>query len=246
MAEEETSTPKYIVKKKVAEKELSSLNKGHRQRLKDRFLKHPKSFEDSYELLELLLTYSIPQKDVKPLAKRLLASFGTIDGVLFAPNDLLLEFKDVKENTLVLFKLFRSIYLKILQEKAMRKSHGGDWRSVLDYCSGLARKEVKEHFYLILLNSLNDVLEIIEMERGSVNEVNICIREILEVLIKSHSVSFALFHNHPSGNTQPSARDIATTRDIKQMADQINVQLYDHFIFGPNGEKSSFRQLGYL
>ena len=238
--------PKYILTEKDAKSEMAALNKGHRQRLKDRFLQHPETFVDSYELLELLLTYSIPQKDVKPLAKKLLLHFRTLDAVLFAPEDILLDFKDIKQNTLVLFRVFRMIYLQILRQKAFESEGGNDWMAVLDYCSALSRKEIKEHFYLILLDSADRVIDIKEMDRGSVSSINISTREVLEVLIRMHAVSFALFHNHPSGQIFPSEQDVNTTREIKEMAAQVNIQLYDHFIFGPNGEKSSFRQLGYL
>ena len=238
--------PKYIVTEKEVKSELADLNKGHRQRLKDRFLEHPESFSDSYELLELLLTYSIPLKDVKPLAKRLLMHFHSTDAVLFAPEDILADFKDIKKNTMTLFKVFRSLYLQILRQKAKEGRGRNDWSAVLNYCSALVRKEVKEHFYLILLDAADNVIDIKEMDRGSVNEVSISTREILEVLIRHNAISFALFHNHPSGSTLPSERDLETTKEIRNVAKQVNIRLYDHFIFGPNGERSSFRQQGYL
>jgi len=242
----EPQTQKYVITEEEPKSAMSDLNKGHRQRLKDRFLEHPETFSDSYELLELLLTYSIPQKDVKPLAKRLLMHFNSTDAILFAPNDLLLNFKDVKQNTVVLFKLFRALYLQILRQRITKDKGRNDWLAVLDYCSALVRKEVKERFFLILLDADDCIIDIIEMDKGSVNEVNISPREVLEVLLRYHAISFALFHNHPSGFTLPSNDDLGATKEIKRMAGQVNIMLYDHFIFGPNGEKSSFRQLGYL
>ena len=242
----ESQTPKYIVTEKESRSEMGDLNKGHRQRLKDRCWDHPETCLDSYELLELLLTYSIPQKVVKPLAKKLLMHFNSLDAVLFAPEDILLDFKDIKKNTVILFKAFRATYLQILRQRISSDKGKSDWLAVLDYCSALVRKEEKERFFLILLDANDDIIDIKEMDTGSVNEVNISPREVLEVLLRHHAVSFALFHNHPSGFTLPSEHDLGATREIRAMAGRVNIQLYDHFIFGPNGERSSFRQLGYL
>src|SRR5436309_2586810 len=85
---------------------MSSQEKaGHRQRLRERFLAGEPDARTNTALLELLLTYAIPQQDVRPLAERLVTGFGGLDGVLEADPAALCRIAGVKTNTAVLLKL---------------------------------------------------------------------------------------------------------------------------------------------
>lgn len=80
-------------------------NKGHRQRLRDRFTSGEEGSRSEEALLELLLTYAIPQKDVQPLAERLLSDHGSLSSLLEAPMESLCQSDGIKENSAVLLKL---------------------------------------------------------------------------------------------------------------------------------------------
>ena len=99
-------------------------NKGHRQRLRERFASGEESSRSEEALLELLLTYAIPQKDVQPLAKRLLSEYGSLPALLENSMETLCQFDGVKENSAVLLKLvdwIRRHYGPKRHEKETRK-----------------------------------------------------------------------------------------------------------------------------
>ena len=120
------------------------LTSGHRERIKERFLKTDGKDLLDYELLELLLTYAIPRIDVKPLAKTLLINFGSLGNVLSAPVDELVKIKGIKEHTAILIKLVASMEQSLLKTEMKTKSHLNSWEAVENYCYALLGRETKE------------------------------------------------------------------------------------------------------
>ena len=224
---------------------LKALQSGHRERLKEKFLKSDgENFED-YELLELLLTYSIPRKDVKPLAKILLAKFGSLGNVLSAKAEALSEIKGIKEHSVALIKLISVMTKSILKKEVMNKTVLSNCKEVENYCHALLGRETKEYVYAIALDASNHIIEVILIQKGTVSESPVYPREVVEKLIKCSAVSFILVHNHPSGDTKPSRADIALTESLFDATHNLGIRMQDHYIVSAKGI-NSFRLMGLM
>ena len=216
---------------------------GHRERLRNKFLSGNK-LED-YELLELLLTYAIPRKDVKLLAKSLLAHFGSLGSVLSANVDDLMQVNGIKESSATLLHLTGKMNQAILKKDLTNKKSLKTWEEIENYCYALLGRETKEYVYVILLDSECCVIDAVQMQKGTVNQTALYIREVIEVLLKYHAVSFLLVHNHPNGSARPSAEDIKMTQELQETTAKMNIIMQDHFIVSPSGT-NSFQMMGLM
>ena len=205
---------------------------GHRARLRDRFLNGGGKSMADYELLELLLTYAIPRRDVKPIAKGIVRKFGSLAGAAKASVPQLVEVNGVKENTAVL--------LKVIQEAARRFSWAelsatdapviSNWDAMIDYCrTEMSHLDIEE-FRIIFLDVKFRVIGEEVMQRGTINQVAIHPREVLKMAMEKKASALILVHNHPSGDVKPSRADVEITKQIKQALEAINILLLDHII----------------
>ena len=205
---------------------------GHRARLRDRFLNGGGKSMADYELLELLLTYAIPRRDVKPIAKDIVRKFGSLAGAAKASVPQLVEVNGVKENTAVL--------LKVIQEAARRFSWAelsatdapiiSNWDAMIDYCrTEMSHLDIEE-FRIIFLDVKFRVIGEEVMQRGTINQVAIHPREVVKMAMEKKASALILVHNHPSGDVKPSRADVEITKQIKQALEAINILLLDHII----------------
>ena len=185
-----------------------------------------------YELLELLLTYAIPRRDVKPIAKDIVRKFGSLAGAAKASVPQLVEVNGVKENTAVL--------LKVIQEAARRFSWAelsatdapviSNWDAMIDYCrTEMSHLDIEE-FRIIFLDVKFRVIGEEVMQRGTINQVAIHPREVVKMAMEKKASALILVHNHPSGDVKPSRADVEITKQIKQALEAINILLLDHII----------------
>lgn len=224
---------------------LKEMQSGHRERIKEKFLKTDGEIFEDYELLELLLTYAIPRKDVKPLAKMLLAKFGSLGNVLSANTSDLLDVKGIKEHSATLIKLTACMTKSILKKEVMNKTLLTSCKDVENYCHALLGRETKEYVYAIALDATNQVIEVILIQKGTVSESPVYPREVVEKLIKCGAVSFILVHNHPSGDTKPSKADIILTESLFDATHNLGIRMQDHYIVSARGI-NSFRLMGLM
>lgn len=220
---------------------------GHRKRLKDKILtiNLETNIISDTELLEVILFYSVPRKDVKVLSKKLLRTFKTFAGVINAPSERLLEFDNVTSNTLALFKIIKLSCVAMLKEE-VNNSHTLDtFNKIIDYCYLDLSYETTEKIKIIYLNKQNTIIEDEIIHEGDVSTSTFYPRNILRKALGNGATSLILVHNHPSGNPSPSAEDIESTLRLQTVLNNINISLKDHIIIGKNGIKS-MRQLGIL
>ncbi|MBI5184752.1 MAG: DNA repair protein RadC [Nitrospinae bacterium] len=205
---------------------------GHRKRTRERFLKSGITGFHDYEIVELLLTYGIPRKDCKPLAKELLNKYKSLTGVFSAPIHSLTESRQIGESAAVLIRLVQGIAEALLKEKVLQMDYFNNFRAVSEYIrlsmGGLKHEEFKAAF----LNSSNGVIAIETLQQGIVNAATVYPRQIIELALKRHAASLICFHNHPGGNPQPSPQDRSITRDILFAARPLGITLHDHLILG--------------
>ena len=232
-SEEKKKTPEK--KKTVTKKKQTQPSEGHRKRLRNKLIKKGGDGFDDYELLELMLTYSIPRKDVKPLAKELIARFGSLGNVLNAKPDDLEHNNCVKENTIALFKVIQNASLRILRHEVLDENVLDNWDKVQNYCFTLLGRETKEFLYVISLDARGAILGVDQLQKGTVNETSVYVREVIETIMQRGATSFLLVHNHPSGDTRASPADIRLTKEIAETAKRMNIVLHDHVIVSKKG-----------
>ncbi len=222
-------------------------SEGHRQRIREKFLKNGGSALADYELLEAYLTIAIPRRDVKPLAKRLIAKFGSFAEVISAPNEELLEVDGVGENTLFALKMVREAAERMSWEVLKNADAPviSNMDALIDYCRmSMAYQEVEE-FRLIYLNAKNMVIEEETQQRGTINHVSIHPREVVRAALDKKAAAVIMVHNHPTGDTTPSRADIDVTKKVKEALKAMNIELHDHVIVSKSGYYS-FRDGGLI
>lgn len=217
---------------------------GHRTRLRERFGAAPRALPD-YELLELLLTFSIPRRDVKPLAKGLLARFGSLKGVLDASP---LEIRGVPgagNASGTLLAAVRAAMERYMSARAREQDALTSPSAVAAYCRASLEGLKNEVFEVIYLNARNRVIHLDRLSEGTVDQTAVYPRRVVEGALARHAAGLVLVHNHPSGDPSPSPQDRALTRQIVAAARLVDVAVLDHVIVG-NGRHFSFRETGLL
>ena len=220
-------------------------HKGHRQRLRERFLAtRGEGFAD-YELLELLLTLGIPYKDVKPLAKDLIRQFKSFAGVISASHAELTAFKGVGDNAATAIKLIEAAALRLLKQNVGSGPILNSWDRLMDYLAAdMAHKGI-EYFRLLLLDKKNCLLADEIQQSGTIDHTPVYPREVLKRAIEANATAVILVHNHPSGDPTPSRADIDMTKEIVRALAPVGITVHDHLIIGRNGT-TSFKSLGLL
>ena len=216
-------------------------NQGHRERIKEKFLKNGIDGFAEYEILELLLTYCIPRKDTKPIAKDLLNKFKTLDNVFKADFDKLSVIDGLGNNSIAFLKLIGDlpsiIYKdelknKKLVDKETLKISNKD--ILLKYLRNKIGYEEIEKFYVIYLSSSNEVIEFEENSTGTLDRSSVYPREIYKRVINLNAKSIILAHNHPSDNITPSKSDIELTNEIAKGLKNFGALLIEHIIITKN------------
>ena len=202
---------------------------GHRKRLRGKYLLSPESLAD-YELMELLLTYTIPRRDVKELAKELILKYGSISGVLLASGEDLLETKGISENSLVMFKLVKCFAAKLFSEEIKEKDLFLSPLEVLDFAKAKLIGCKDEVFLIIFVNAKNRMESYEIINEGTVDHVVIYPRKVIRRALKYNATGLIVVHNHPSGECDPSGADIRLTESLKNAADTMEIKLLDHMI----------------
>lgn len=218
---------------------------GHRQRLRERFVESgPASLKD-YELLELLLFSAIPRRDVKPLAKDLLAKFGSLPELMAAPHTMLTQMEGISDNTATAIKTTTAIAERMIKQEIMQKPVLNNWTRLMDYCHMTMAHETKEHFRILFLNKKNEMIADEIQGSGTVDHTPAYPREIMKRSLELGATAIILMHNHPSGDPKPSAADIEMTNLIIDAAKPFDITIHDHVIIARNGHLS-FRNEGLI
>ena len=221
-----------------------SSNTGHRARLRERFLTAPAALP-GYELLELLLTFSLGRRDVKPIAKALISRFGSLRGVIEAAPHELTSVDGAGPASAVLIKLVREISAASLAERIQKKPFLSSPRAVADFAIARIGGLPHEAFMVIFLNVQNEVLGSDVVNEGTVDQVAVYPRRILEGALSRHAAGIILAHNHPSGYTEPSDEDKRLTETLRATARALDIRVLDHLVVGRSGY-FSFAERGLL
>lgn len=217
---------------------------GHRDRLRQRFLRDNGQSLPDYELLELLLFTAVPRRDIKPLAKRLIEKFETLAGILSAPHDLLIR-EGLSENTATFLKACCTAGRRLTTQNLQNRSVLGAWEDVEEYCRAHMAHEKQEQFRILFLNNKNHLIKDEIQQVGTVNHTPVYPREIIKRALELGATALILIHNHPSGDNKPSKADIQMTEMIVDATNAVDITVHDHLIVG-SGTPFSFRNAGLL
>ena len=218
---------------------------GHRERLRARFLKGGADAMPDYELLELTLFAALPRRDTKPLAKALLARFGSFAEVIAAPRARLMEVKGVGEAVANHLKIVEAAAQRLTRTKVMGRAALSSWSALLDYCTAAMARSQTEEFRVLFLDRKNMLVADEVLNRGTVDHAPVYPREIVKRALELNASALILVHNHPSGDPAPSKADIAMTREVASAAKALGIAIHDHLVIGRNGH-ASFKSLGLL
>jgi DNA repair protein RadC len=216
---------------------------GHRDRLRERAAAAGLGALPDYELLELHLFRSVPRGDVKPLAKRLLARFGSLSGVLGASFEELKTVSGVGDAVALDLKLLHEAALRAGRETIARRPVISSWSALLAYVKTALAHEAREQFRVLFLDRKNQLIADEVMNRGTVDHAPVYPREVVRRALELSASSVILVHNHPSGDPTPSAADIDMTRQVVEAGRSLRIAVHDHLVVGRDGV-ASFKALG--
>ncbi len=218
---------------------------GHRKRLRERFLAGGHAPLPEYEVLELLLFNAIERIDVKPLAKRLLAAFGDLNGVVAASEAQVLAVDGATEKVFLQLRIVEAFAHRMSRSKVLDRQVMSSWEDIVDYCRLKMAYLTTESFRVLFLDRKNVLIADEELGRGTVDHVPVYPREIARRALELQASAIILVHNHPSGDPTPSRADIDMTQRIVEACGTLEIAVHDHMIIGRAGE-TSFRTEGYL
>jgi DNA repair protein RadC len=217
---------------------------GHRARLRERMeAAGPDAFQD-YELLEYALFFTYPRGDTKPMAKSLLAKFGSMPAVLHATRAELVA-AGLTVNAAVSLKFIAACATRMLQRQILNRPVLSSWSALMDYLTADLAHIIQERFRVLFLNNRNILIHDALMSEGTVNQTAVHVREIIHQALNLGATALILVHNHPSGDPAPSQDDITMTREIVEAGRRLSITVHDHVIIGRHGH-ASFKSLGLL
>jgi DNA repair protein RadC len=211
---------------------------GHRERLRERFRDAGADALADYELLEMLLFRAASRADTKPIAKALLARFGSFAEVLSAPTERLVEVDGVGEKMASEIRLVHAAAQRLARADVRRRDAISSHEDLLAYCRATMAFAPREQFRVLFLDKRNHVLKDELLQEGTIDHTPVYPREVVRRALELGATALILMHNHPSGDATPSRADIAMTRQIVEAAKPLGIVIHDHVIVGRDGHTS--------
>jgi DNA repair protein RadC len=206
---------------------------GHRNRLRERFNKAGRQSLADYEMLELLLTFPIPRKDTKKLAKDLINQFGSFAAVFDQPRKRLLEIKGIGPETATFLLAVRASMVRYFEQQA----ENADAISTPDDIAKFVKLHIganqRECLLLLCLNDANKLVHHVIVIEGTVDRAPFYPREIMKSALDHNATKIIMVHNHPSGEPTPSENDHRITAQLEKIAAEFSITLLDHLIATP-------------
>jgi DNA repair protein RadC len=218
---------------------------GHRQRIRERFLRQGLEGFQDYEALELLLLFVARQRDMKPVAKALVERFGSFKNVLDASAEELRTVEGVGPAAVTLVHFVKQAAARYLQQTSRARFAPDSAEALHEYCIVSMGAEPNERFRVICLDSHFGILEERDVAEGTVDQATVYPRKVMEIALEAKATTLVLVHNHPDGNVTPSDFDKTLTRGLALAAKTMGMSVYDHIIVSRDAH-FSFRENGLL
>ena len=218
---------------------------NHRQRMRARLLTAGPDSVADHELLEMVLFLALPRKDTKPIARALLARFGSFAGSIAAPAVDLRGVAGLGDAGVAALKTVQAAALRLVRAEVLDQPVLTHWQALLNYLNAAMARDRVEQFRVLFLDNKNRLIADEALSRGTVNHTPVYPREVVKRALELNASALILAHNHPSGDPAPSPDDIAMTREISVAAEALGLVVHDHVVIG-NGRSLSFRARGLL
>ena len=199
--------------------------------MRQRFVKGGLENFAPHEALELLLFYAIPRRDVNPLAHQLIKRFGSLSAVLTASTEQLQQEIGITENAATLLTLIAPLVQFAEKDMLGEKPFMRNLREARALCRTLFTDAKEERFYVICLDAQGRVTRAVKVFSGTIDEITVYPRKVLETAFRYNAHAVVLMHNHPSGVAEPSAADIETTNILRDALEKVDIRLQDHLIY---------------
>jgi DNA repair protein RadC len=223
----------------------SATHTGHRDRLREKLTSAGGLALHDYELLELYLFRCIPRRDVKPIAKDLIARFGDLGGVASASVGQLSSVRGVSEKTAVELKLIKALSERLAREQVIGRRVITSWSALVAYCRTAMQHATTEQFRVLFLDRKNKLIADEVLGEGTIDHAPVYPREVVKSALAHEASAIILVHNHPSGDATPSQADIEMTRTLMEICKPFEIAVHDHLVIGRENT-SSFKTLGLM
>jgi len=218
---------------------------GHRARMRGKLLGAGPDALLDHELLEMVLVLALPRRDTKPIARALLARFGSFANAIAAPLEEVREVEGLGEAGAAALRIVQAAALRLARAEIMDRPVLNNWDRLLAYLTAALARERVEQFRVLFLDTRNRLIADEAQARGTVNHTPVYPREVVKRALELQATAMILVHNHPSGDPMPSRADLEMTQEIKAAASSLGIVLHDHLVVG-NGRHVSFRREGLL
>ena len=218
---------------------------GHRERQRQKLISGGGSAFSDYELLEYLLMTAIPRRDVKPLAKDLIARFSSLAGVFAASPEELMSVKGIKESSASLIVAVREAAVRMGRDDLADEPVLNNWDAVVRYCKTAFGRNKVELFAVLFLDTKKKLIKAQVLQEGTIDRTSVYPRELVKKCLDSGAASVIMVHNHPTGDLTPSRNDLELTKTIENALNAVDIELIDHLIVSKRGH-FSFKAKKYL
>ncbi|MFN2366431.1 MAG: DNA repair protein RadC [Desulfurivibrionaceae bacterium] len=221
-------------------------NRGHRQRLRDKFRERGIEALTDSEVLELLLTFGTPRRDCKDSARAALKRFGSLPAVLEATTPELQEVDGIGPINSFALTFIQGVARRFLKERLQQRDYLRSSREVADYLIHSMRDLKREVFTVIFLDASHSIIDTDTIAEGTLTSNTIYPRELIKLALARHAAALVIAHNHPSGSLTPSTDDIRLTKHLFAACRLVNINLLDHLIVGGSSPPYSFADHGLI
>ena len=203
---------------------------GHRERLRERFRQGGADAMPDYELMELLLFRAIPRRDIKPLAKAIITTFGGFAEAINASDTRLAEIPGLGAAAITEIRLVRAAALRMMKGEVRKRPVMDSWEKVVNYCRAAQGFQAREEFRVLFLDTRHALIADEVQGRGTIDHTPVYVREVMRRALELSAAGIVLVHNHPSGNATPSRADVAITKEIIVAGRSVGINVHDHII----------------
>lgn len=217
---------------------------GHRARLRRRLIEGGPDALLDHELIEYLLTLTIPRRDTKPMARALLKEFGGLGPLLSADAESLAR-AGLSDSVVAALKIAEASALRLLRTRIEKRDILSNWQSLAEYLRADMAHRAVERVRVLHLNSKNMLIRDELVSEGSIDQAAVHVREIMRRALELGSAALILIHNHPSGDPEPSRQDVSLTRELIAAGKALGITIHDHVVVGSNGQ-ASLKSLGLI
>lgn len=219
----------------MQEQSNQNIHANHRRRVCDSFLKGGIKSMADHNIIEMLLFYSCPRKDTNATAHALMKYFGSFVNILEAEHDELLKVDGIGEASATFINFISQLSQKYYEDKASNGIALNTAVQIKEYLQAKFMNSQKEDFCILMFDNRGKLLNTVTFEGYSPDSVNIENRVVAETVLRCNTSYVIVAHNHPNGFAAPSPADVAATKQLKELLENINISLYNHFIVSPEG-----------